>query len=239
MKQYKSRSALKNLAKQKLDGHFSGAVCTLLLADIITRAAGNIVISLVPGEGIMQYILSFLFTMILSVFLGILQTGISYYFLNLTCGKRAVQGDIFYGFHVSTEISIKISLVHVLPETLCLLPYQILLLLFLNTQDMKYIFLSFAAMVIGYIILTPIKLALSQTYFLLLDFPDSSFSEILKTGIRIMKGHKWRLFLLDVSFLPLYLLGYLSFGIGLLWIHPYIRETYALFFLDLMNPETV
>ena len=237
MKQYKSRAALKDLAKRKLDGYFSNAVFTLLLVEIITRAASNVVISLIPGKGMVQYVLSFLFSLALSIFLGILRTGIAYYFLNLSCGKRPAQSNIFYGFHVHPEISVKISLVHVIPETIFLLPYQILLLLFLNTQHMPYMIYSFIAMVVGYIILTPIKLMISQTYYLLLDFPEATAKEILHTGIRVMKGHKLRLFLLDISFLPLYFLGFLSFGIGLLWVNPYVQTTYALFFLDLMNPE--
>jgi len=237
MKQYKSRAALKDLAKRKLDGHFSNAVFALLLVDIITRAASNIIISLIPGRGVLQYALSFLFSLVLSTFLGILQTGIAYYFLNISCGRHATHGDLFHGFHVYPDKSIKISLVHVLTETICLLPYQIFLLRFLNTQNRNDMLFSLIAMVIGYILLTPIKLMISQTYFLLLDFPEASVSDIFRTGIRVMKGHKWRLFLLDISFLPLYLLGFLSFGIGLLWINPYVRATYALFFLDLMNPE--
>ena len=233
MKQYKSRAALKDLAKKKLDGRFSNALFALLLVDIVTRAASNLIISLIPGRSAFSYVLSFLFSLVISTFLGILQTGIAYYFLKLSCNKRAAHSDIFYGFHVYPEKSIKISLVHVLAESLCLLPYQIFLLRFLSTQNMNDMLISLIAMVIGYIILTPIKLMISQTYYLLLDFPEASVAEIFRTGIRIMKGHKWRLFLLDLSFLPLYVLGFLSFGIGLLWLNPYMRTTYTLFFLDL------
>jgi len=52
-----------------------------------------------------------------------------------------------------------------------------------------------------------------------------------------MKGHKWRLFKLKLSFLPLQFICLLSFGIGNLWLNPYMRMTYTEFFLDLLNPE--
>ena len=51
-----------------------------------------------------------------------------------------------------------------------------------------------------------------------------------------MKGHKWRLFKLELSFLPLQIICMLSFGIGNLWLNPYMRMTYTEFFLDLMSP---
>ncbi len=53
----------------------------------------------------------------------------------------------------------------------------------------------------------------------------------------MMKGHKRRLFRLELSFLPLMLLCVLSFGIGFLWLNPYMQMTYTCFFLDLMNPR--
>ena len=48
-----------------------------------------------------------------------------------------------------------------------------------------------------------------------------------------------RLFLLELSFIPYVLLALLSFGLGILWVYPYIQESIAQFYLDLMNPKTV
>ena len=52
-----------------------------------------------------------------------------------------------------------------------------------------------------------------------------------------MKGHKWELFFLQMSFLPLGFLCLLSFGIGNLWLVPYMNMTQTLYFLDLMQNE--
>ena len=69
------------------------------------------------------------------------------------------------------------------------------------------------------------------------DFPQKSGKEILILCWRLMKGKKLRLLYLEFSFLPLLLLSILSFGIGLLWLQPYMQMTYTFFFLDLMNPR--
>lgn len=50
-----------------------------------------------------------------------------------------------------------------------------------------------------------------------------------------MVHHKGRLFYLYVSFLPLMLLGLLSWGLALLWVIPYMAATEAEFFLDLIR----
>jgi len=50
---------------------------------------------------------------------------------------------------------------------------------------------------------------------------------------QLMKGHKGRLFWLDITFIGWYLLGLLTIGIGFLWINPYINATKAAFYNDL------
>ena len=52
---------------------------------------------------------------------------------------------------------------------------------------------------------------------------------------RIMKGHRARLFYIQVSFLPLALLCMFTMGIGLLWLYPYMNSTLTHFYLDLMD----
>jgi len=49
----------------------------------------------------------------------------------------------------------------------------------------------------------------------------------------LMKGHKRRLFWLDITFIGWYIIGMLTFGIAMLWINPYINATKAAFYNDL------
>ena len=81
-------------------------------------------------------------------------------------------------------------------------------------------------------------MGIGLSFYLMLDFPQNSGKETLSLCWRLMKGHRSRLFLLELGFLPLMLLCILSFGIGFLWLQPYMQMTYACFFLDLMNPKS-
>jgi uncharacterized membrane protein len=48
-----------------------------------------------------------------------------------------------------------------------------------------------------------------------------------------MKGHKMKLFLLDLSFIGWSLLCIFTLGIGLLWLIPYMQSARAAFYEDL------
>ena len=50
---------------------------------------------------------------------------------------------------------------------------------------------------------------------------------------KMMDGHKGRLFCLDISFIGWYLLACLTFGLGMLFLTPYVLSARAAFFLDL------
>lgn len=77
--------------------------------------------------------------------------------------------------------------------------------------------------------------AYSMVPYLLRDYPELSAREALRTSKQMMKGHKWDLFVLDLSFIGWILLGIMTAGIGLLWVAPYMDTTHAAFYEDLKN----
>ena len=50
-----------------------------------------------------------------------------------------------------------------------------------------------------------------------------------------MKGNRGRLLYIAFSFIGMALLGLLSFGIGFLWIYPYISQTIAVFYRNIIG----
>ena len=75
--------------------------------------------------------------------------------------------------------------------------------------------------------------AYAMTPFVLVDNPELSCYEAIKRSQELMKGNKWRYFLLALSFLGWILLGIITLGIGFFWIAPYIETTNAAFYNDL------
>ena len=72
--------------------------------------------------------------------------------------------------------------------------------------------------------------AYSMTYFILADNPDMAPTDAIKMSQEMMKGKKWRLFCLDLSFIGWFLLSILTLGILFLWIAPYNMMARAEFY---------
>ena len=81
------------------------------------------------------------------------------------------------------------------------------------------------------------SLSYSMSYFILIDNPDISANEARKRSMQLMHGNKWRLFCLDFSFIGWILLSFLTFGILLFWIMPYIQVAHAEFYQSLIATD--
>ena len=78
-------------------------------------------------------------------------------------------------------------------------------------------------------------LAYSLTPYIIKDYPELSPNEAINLSMKMMKGHKFDLFYLFLSFLGWILLAMLTLGIGLLWVIPYFQTTMAAFYQDVKN----
>lgn len=249
MKQYKKNYELKNAARDRLEGKYKGAISIMFLSFVISWFARLVVNSVANSTMRSVYAMSgsvsaaravtIVFDVVLlaaNILLGVMNAGIALYFLNIACGQQPFTRDLFYGFKNDSKRALVVSAAVTLCNTVCLGPGQYLSQNFLNTRDAKWMLPALLATAVGLCVYVPISLGLAMSFFLMLDFPEKSGKETLKLCWRLMKGNRKRLFLLELSFLPLMLLCLLSFGIGFLWLEPFMQMTYTYFFLDLMNP---
>lgn len=101
--------------------------------------------------------------------------------------------------------------------------------------DNMYAGMRIVLALLQYVVMVWLVASFSQTYFLLLEDPEKKVFQCLAESYEMMKGRRLRFLLLQISFLGWYLLGYLSFGIGFIWILPYVTCTGAHFHLDLVE----
>ncbi|MDR2382701.1 MAG: DUF975 family protein [Prevotellaceae bacterium] len=73
----------------------------------------------------------------------------------------------------------------------------------------------------------------AMTPYLLHENPALEADTLICKSMKMMKGHKMKLFLLDLSFIGWGLLCVLSFGIGFLWLIPYVQSARSAFYIDL------
>lgn len=64
--------------------------------------------------------------------------------------------------------------------------------------------------------------------YILAENPTISRKDAFKLSMKMMKGHKFKTFMLDVTFLPWWILSIITFGfVQYLYLEPYIRSAYA------------
>lgn len=66
-----------------------------------------------------------------------------------------------------------------------------------------------------------------------------SYLDCITESRRLMNGHKWDYFVLQISFIGWYLLGFLTLGIGLIWVVPYASATYSNFYRHLIADANI
>lgn len=183
--------------------------------------------------------ISYLLSFVASVFIYMMNIGLTMMFLKIACGGSCAVSDLFSCFRHHFSTCLRLALCMTLIQQLLLLP-QTLLLFFVNYTDSSLCTaITAICMIPANILYLLLSLTYSQSCYLHLDFPEYSCSKVMKLSRQMMKGHKMRYFLLELSFIPLILLNALTFGIGNLWLLPYQQMTLVFFYLNLVQNTRV
>ena len=70
------------------------------------------------------------------------------------------------------------------------------------------------------------------TPYIIMDEPKLTARQAITRSCEIMQGRRWKLFCLYLSFIGWGILSILTFGIGFLWLAPYMNASIAAFYED-------
>lgn len=79
------------------------------------------------------------------------------------------------------------------------------------------------------------SLSYAMTPFIIKDYPELSANQAINLSVKMMKGHKFDLFYLELSFIGWGILSVFTFGLGYLWLMPYMYTSMAAFYQDVKN----
>lgn len=77
----------------------------------------------------------------------------------------------------------------------------------------------------------------SMTDYILADNPGMEANDAITKSRELMDGHKFRLFLVMLSFIGWIILAILTLGIGFIFLAPYMNATVTAFYLDLIKED--
>ena len=73
------------------------------------------------------------------------------------------------------------------------------------------------------------------TPYILAENPELRASEAIALSMDMTRGHKMDLFVMDLSFIGWRILGAMAFGIGIIFVNPYVDATFAQAYLALRD----
>ena len=235
MERHATSAELKARAKGQLLGKYGTVIPAFLAVEIIMLSISGVISFPLNPQTIPGAIGSFIVECLMQLLGGIFIAGQTYLYLNISCGGNIRVSDVFYGFTHHPDRAILIQLLQLLLMLAAYVPLFVVLGLWMVIDSIYMLIPVAVTFCFGLIVSVIISLMYSQSYFVMLDFPDFTALQCLRYSRRIMKGSKARRFYLDMSFIPLYLLGLLTCCIGLLFVIPYVNTTYSNFYLELMS----
>ena len=257
---YMTYSQLKNSARARLKpviGKFVGA--TALYYGLMAAANRLSSISSVFRESFALWmVLLFLFTVLTDMLIRMVSIGFHYMMLKLYCGRPIQITDLFYPFTNQTKTCLGVSFLMSLISQILITPAYIFFMRYsmeaekitisalssaldasavtITPEMMTLLSLALFCFTAALILTVMLQLTYSQVYYLILDFPACRIKQLFRDSRLLMRGHKGRFFYIQVSMLPLILIGgLLTCGIGTLWITPFVHAVTTEFYLDLIT----
>lgn len=235
-----SVSEIKKQAKSNLQGKWSTVVVLSLIYIAISYAI-TYASNFIPFIGIGLLIITIP-----------LQYGLIYSFIKIYRNEKYTYSDLFTStFNNFTKIwkvignqllKLIVPIILLIVST-CILVGSITFIYIAsnNTSDSNTIYMTLAGifLIIGYIgyIASIIYLYVKDllyilSYYVMYDNPNLTAKQIVEESERIMKGQRGRYFSLGLSFFGWILLVIITFGIGIIFLMPYIQISIAIFYED-------
>lgn len=213
-------------ARKSLQGQWAIAIGVSLLYQVVIGGANAL-----PYLGII----------IVLLISGPLSLGWNQFFLNLVRRRSVDVGQLFNGFHWFGKSLAAFLLMHLfilLWSLLAVIPALFAGIAIWQIENPEGIAVLLAPLLVALFVLSLVpairaSLAYSQLFFILADHPECGAMESLRRSQDLMDGFKWKYFCLGLRFLGWILLSFFTCFIGMLWIFPYMKASYARFYDDI------
>lgn len=250
-----SAAQLKLMARRSLLGNYGlGVGAVILILAIVMAIAVALEVVLISGImfaalfSIAVNVDSVLSSGAVVLFLGmyivvsivelLLMLGLVRLFLNLCTNNKSHVTDLFFAFKNHMRKFLGISAVLMLMIAVLMAPLIVLSIASAVTGYYGFfIIFTWIYTVVLIVLLLYVTLNYGLFLMILVEDPDKGIIQALKESRRLMQGNRGRLFYLSLSFIGWWILGYLTFGIGILWIVPFAVCTFIYFYLDLKPKE--
>ena len=104
--------------------------------------------------------------------------------------------------------------------------------------SMLLLLFSGLVVIVGVVCAIVLEYHLSLCYFIMAEYPDLGVMDVLRNSHLLMKGNKWRLFCLQISFIGWVLAACCTCGLGFIALSPYMYTATAAFYGEISGRDT-
>ncbi len=231
---FKDNKYLKADARESLLGNLSLTVLAVFLHTMSIVLLSEAINGINSNSRLLSLVLSVFIFIVVNTCANMLRIGLCCIFLKLQFRQTAKLGDMLYAFRNNSDTAVLISVFVAVLEFMCILPYLLFSALTSGQAFPGGRFIALFLLGAGLLANFAVRIRYAVCSYLFLDFPGFSGKELLRGGMKLMRGNFSRLIKLYLSFLPLFFLSFLSFGIAGLWVNCYTHAAEAAFYKDLM-----
>ncbi len=232
-----SSPQLKAAARGHLEGRYGVIIIAYMLATLLTNIPSLILSYTLNTQTLAGSFIDVSVTLILSFFLTIFLVGQNHICLRYARSSEPVPvAEMWYGFKGRADEIIITFFLYFIRFLLYSVPFIAMLACYLRAgSPVLFGALSIISLIFMTVMWIRTELDYALVFFLIIDYPEESPAQLLKHSRELMQGNRGSLFYLQLSFIGMYLLALLSFGIGIFWVYPYTRMTFTEFYLNVKS----
>ncbi|MGL5244609.1 MAG: DUF975 family protein, partial [Sarcina sp.] len=227
-----SRKELKQLSKEQLRGHWKIPILVSIVLFLI-----QVVIRFIIPNNIVLGCLFSIFTLAIAAYISV---AMCKFYLKFA---ENPDNSSFKHLKVPFNVTLKafvVNLIFGIPLFIISIFISIGVMVAVGTAVIAdsffiMIFIPLITILLFLVGTIIISLYFAQVFFILADDESYGCIESIKRSIKLMKGHKWEYFILQLSFIGWSILATLTLGIGLIWLIPYMQLTLTNYYNELVN----
>ncbi|MGM9631322.1 DUF975 family protein [Butyricicoccus sp.] len=187
-------------------------------------------------ENIGLYLNCMMLYLLATVFIAApLQFGAKHYFVARARGQEAspmmVVSCFMSGKKYLTSIKLELGILLYSLGWAVLLSVAIVLVALLALAGFAMLVLGVIVAIIPLSLLVTVKVRrYDGAYICMIDTPDASVMQAIRSCAPIFKNHNWELLVFDLSFILWMLLGMITFGIGMIYVDAYTEIAFVHYF---------
>ena len=224
---YKSLAEIKDISRDKMLGRYGTAIGAFLFIRLFVFTATNVSALAAPMYSLIYMLMMFVFALIEGIFVF----GEQQIYMEIATGRQASSFDVFKAFKTRADSAIGWRLIFLMVITGSFFISSEATVL-LKGAGADSIFIEAGLMIIAGIACLVFYLNYALVIMIMHDFPDLKVMQAFKKSRDLMRGRKKELLRIIASFIPLWLVVLITFGVGAFFVHPYFKLTLTEFYLD-------